>query len=87
MQAALQTNTHMLDLLQFDKTQPLTLGKLLEYKVMDFKTGISNISNEATQEEALEELLAKVQDKVGWHRVMLRKLWGGQITNRWHESF
>ncbi len=31
---------------------------------MDFKAEIANISNEATQEIGLEELLAKVQNKV-----------------------
>ncbi len=36
---------------------------LLDAKVQDFKDQISQVSTEATQELALEELLAKVHNK------------------------
>lgn len=49
---------------QIERNAQFTLGKLLELRVMDFKAEIANISNEATQEIGLEELLAKVQNKV-----------------------
>lgn len=40
-----------------------TLGYLLDLKVMDFKDAIVQVSTEATQEAALEEMLHKVQGK------------------------
>eukprot|EP00899_Mesostigma_viride_P007437 jgi/Mesvir1/16695/Mv15092-RA.1 len=41
----------------------VTLGKLLELKVMQFKDALQNVSTEATQETTLEELLQKVAHK------------------------
>jgi len=42
--------------------QPLTLGLLLSYGVMDHQEDIQRISTEATQEGVLSKMLAKVQD-------------------------
>eukprot|EP00906_Rhabdomonas_costata_P002873 RCo004476 len=51
---------------ELSKEPDYTLGVLIELKVMDLKDDIQNVSNTATQEAALEDLLAKVQ-----------KLWTG----------
>ncbi|KAJ7549737.1 hypothetical protein O6H91_07G065800 [Diphasiastrum complanatum] len=48
---------------KLERNVTFTLGRLLELKVMDYKGAIGNISNEATQEASLEELLQKVQNK------------------------
>jgi hypothetical protein len=40
--------------------ESFTLGLLITLKMMDFKDAIIRISNEATQEWALEQLLQKV---------------------------
>lgn len=42
--------------------QPLTLGLLLSYGVMDYQEDIQRISTEATQEGVLSTMLTKVQD-------------------------
>ena len=48
---------------QIVRDENFTLGYMLDLKVMDFKDGIVQVSTEATQEAALEEMLAKVQSK------------------------
>ena len=52
---------------QIERNAQFTLGKLLELKVMDFTSDIVGISNEATQEMGLEELMEKVNNKVFTH--------------------
>ena len=60
----------------------LTLGNMLEMKVTDHMEAINTISTEATQEAALEELLAKVQAK--WtsveFQVRKRRTWRMHLT-------
>ena len=49
---------------QLERNATFTLGKLLELKVMEHKAAVNGISNEATQEASLEQLLQNVQEKV-----------------------
>lgn len=49
---------------KIERNAQFTLGKLIEYNVMEYKAAIANISNEATQEAALEELMEGVKQKV-----------------------
>ncbi|BBN19721.1 hypothetical protein Mp_8g13060 [Marchantia polymorpha subsp. ruderalis] len=48
---------------KIERNAQFTLGKLIEYNVMEYKAAIANISNEATQEAALEELMEGVKQK------------------------
>ena len=48
---------------QIPRDETFTLQVLLDARVQDWKDGIAQISTEATQELALEELLNKVQNK------------------------
>lgn len=46
---------------ELSKDPDFTLGVLIDLKVMDLKDDIQTVSNTATQEAALEELVLKVQ--------------------------
>ncbi|XP_073391166.1 uncharacterized protein [Physcomitrium patens] len=48
---------------KIERNSQFTLNKLLELKVMDFTNAIVEVSNEATQEMGLEELMSKVQER------------------------
>jgi hypothetical protein len=50
--------------IQIERNAQFTLGKLIDFNVMEYKADIANISNEATQEAALEDLMQGVRDKV-----------------------
>lgn len=60
----LNTKVALINGSQIERNAQFTLGKLLELKVMDFTSDIVGISNEATQEMGLEELMEKVNNKV-----------------------